>query len=75
MEEELDQAIRDWKDTLQVANALYQLYKSHRERLDGLESRIKEKIEVTPLNNKDWQALRARIEHEDTRSDQLEGTS
>ena len=55
--------LKEWKDGLQLTNALYQLYKSQRERLDGIESIIMEHIEREPLTDKDWEVLRKKVEN------------
>ncbi len=64
MNDELDKALTGWKDSLQLTNALYSLYKSYRERTDHFESQVTALVKTEPLTKEDWQKLIARVEQE-----------
>lgn len=58
----LDERLQAWADSLRLTNALYSLYKTYRDRTDGLESQVTEMIKTEPLSDKDWSGLRKRVE-------------
>ncbi len=60
---DLDATLAHWSDSLRLTNALYSLYKQQRARTDSYESQLLEIVQAGPLTDKDWTALRKRIEN------------
>lgn len=64
MDDRLIVLLTAYKDALQLANALYGMYRDQRDTTDSYASQIREAIKRKPLTEKDWRLLKEKVEKE-----------